>query len=547
MTKTLSLMAEISKVLACTPSDRGRSIIDSPYTKQIMEQLPPQETYLIIKESWGSDSQILLQYVLPEAVCHFIDLDCWDGENFSVEAVMEWLTELYNASFESLMQALETIDLEILVLMFQTYVEVVHVRPTDEHIPELIDEGFESLDNMYFYRIILEDDHCHFIKEMLSILFTSYQDLYYTILEGVMYELKTSMEETTYEKRALRLMEMGFPQPDEAASVYRHIRPVKLLNRGILKEKIPVINKHVHMLPTVYLEQFSKGKSLLVSSIEKSSSETRERFLYEMIYLANKVLMADFKPLNNSDEIRHSMEKASSLASLGLSIAMREKGASADDVLKEINAETLFSLGYNMVYEQQHRLRLLLSEVDGSIIPERLREFTEGLLKKRPLFKDRDFSSMDELLDVTGIVGSIEAMSCIISALEWDDQIASLSGTNTGTNIDMESVILTSLAVNACTRGSRFRPLTASEFKSFLSLTTRRKGRVRILVPSFVSDMETYLLNLKGDLEKGIVSSMASSLATRMEEEIAGVKDLGELDARFITCFIVKLKDQSPA
>jgi hypothetical protein len=55
MTNKLSLKAEISKVLACTPSPRGRSIIDSPYTRQIMEQLPPQETYLIIRESWGSD------------------------------------------------------------------------------------------------------------------------------------------------------------------------------------------------------------------------------------------------------------------------------------------------------------------------------------------------------------------------------------------------------------------------------------------------------------------------------------------------------------
>ena len=32
-------------------------------------------------------------------------------------------------------QALETIDLEILVLLFQTYIEVVHVRPADEQMP----------------------------------------------------------------------------------------------------------------------------------------------------------------------------------------------------------------------------------------------------------------------------------------------------------------------------------------------------------------------------------------------------------------------------
>ncbi len=43
-----------------------------------------------------------------------------------MEGVMEWLVELSNASFESLIGALETIDLEILVLLFQAYIDVVH-------------------------------------------------------------------------------------------------------------------------------------------------------------------------------------------------------------------------------------------------------------------------------------------------------------------------------------------------------------------------------------------------------------------------------------
>ena len=542
MTKQLSLTAEISKVLACPPSERGRGIIDSPYTKQILEQLPPQETYLIIKEAWGSDSQILLQYVPPEAVCHFIDLDCWDGENFSVEAGMEWLVEIHNASPESFIQALETIDLEILVLLFQTYIEVVHVRPADEQIPDLIDEGFESIDNMYYYRIILDDDHSHFIKEMLSILFTSYRDLYYIILEGVMNELKTGMEETTFERRSLRLMEMGFPQPDEAISIYQHIRPERLLNQGIIKEKVPIIDKHLNMLPTIYLEQFSQERGLLVTSLEKTSSETRQRFLYEMIYLANKIIMADFRPLNNSDEIKHSMEKASSLASLGLSIAMKEKGLNAENVLSDINAETLFSLGYNMIYAQQRRFRLLLKDIEVSMIPERLKEYAEGLLKKRPLFKNKEYSRIEDLEEITRFVDKIETMARIMPALEWEDQIPNLAGTNTGANLDMETIILTSLAVNATTKHSRFRPLIISELLSFLSLTTRRKGSLHILVPSFTKDMETYLLGLNDTLDQAIVADLASSLTIRLEEEIGGLKDLDQIDPRFITCFTVKLK-----
>ncbi|HPJ06418.1 MAG TPA: DUF6178 family protein, partial [Deltaproteobacteria bacterium] len=81
MTNKLTLKDEISRVLACTLSERARGIIDSPYTKQILEQLPPQEAYIVIKESWGMDSQILLQYVPAEAVCRFIDLDCWERDS----------------------------------------------------------------------------------------------------------------------------------------------------------------------------------------------------------------------------------------------------------------------------------------------------------------------------------------------------------------------------------------------------------------------------------------------------------------------------------
>ena len=440
------------------------------------------------------------------------------------------------------MQALETIDLEILVLLFQTYIEVVHVRPADEQIPELMDEGFESIDNMYYYRIILDDDHTHFIKEMLSILFTSYRDLYYIILEGVMNELKTGMEEATFERRSLRLMEMGFPQPDEAISIYQHIRPERLLNQGIIKEKVPIINKRLNMLPTIYLEQFSQERGLLVTELEKTSSETRQRFLYEMIYLANKIIMADFRPLNNSDEIKHSMEKASSLASLGLSIAMKEKGVSADAVLSEINAETLFSLGYNMIYEQQRRLRLLLNDVEVSMIPERLKVYAEGLLKKRPLFKDKEYSRIEDLEEVTRFVDKIETMARIMSALEWEDQIPNLAGTNTGANLDMETVILTSLAVNATTQRSSFRPLTAAELTAFLSQATRLKDGVRISATTFMNDLQTYLLGLNTTLDRALITDTASSLTARMEDEIGGLGDLDQLDPRFISCFTVNIK-----
>jgi len=541
MTNKLTLKDEISRVLACTLSERARGIIDSPYTKQILEQLPPQEAYIVIKESWGMDSQILLQYVPAEAVCRFIDLDCWERDSLSVDSLMEWLMELSGASSESLIQAFETLDLEILVLLFQDYIEVVHVRPTDEHIPDLLDEGFESLDNTYFYRVINEDDRSHFIKEMLSMLFTHEQELYASILEAVMYEMKTTMEETSYERRSLRLMEMGFPSPEEAIEVYRHVQPEKLLNQGIVKGKTPVITKHLHMLPEVYLDQFSQGGSLLLKDLDKTSEKTRERFTYEMIYLANKLVMADCRPLNDSRGIRLSMEKASSMVTLGLRVAMREKGLPAESILNSINAETLFSLGYNMIYVQQRRLRLLLNDFERSMIPEHMRELTDGLLRKRPLYRDREFSSIEDLDEVSLLMDRLEAMAAILPHLNRDLRIQDLTGTNTGAEVDLESIILTSLPVNIMCRETWFRPISRDELLDFLSRATRIKGSRRTVHDAFRKELSGYLTTLEGSLDPGRADDIAGILSMRLEEEIRGMRDLSSLDPRFITCLVVKL------
>ncbi|HWR69020.1 MAG TPA: DUF6178 family protein [Desulfomonilia bacterium] len=541
MTKKLTLKSEISRVLACTLSERARGIIDSPYTRQILEQLPPQDAYIVIKESWGMDSQILLQYIPPETVCRFIDLDCWEQDSLSVDSVMDWLMEIYNASLESLIQALDSLDQEIIVLLFQNYIEVVHVRPTDEHIPDLIDGGFESLDSNFFYRMVNEDDRSHFIKEMLSILFTHEKDLYSSILESVMYELKSSMEEAAYERRSLRLMEMGFPSPDEAIDVYRHIRPEKLLNQGIIRDKTPVITRHLHMLPAVYLEQFSQGASLLVATLRKTTEETRERFIYEMIYLANKLVMADYRPLNDSEGVRLSMEKAGSLATLGLSVAIREKGLPAQEVLNSINAETLFSLGYNMVYVQQRRLKLLLNDIERTMIPEHMRELADGLLQKRPLYRSREFTGIEELDEVTLFMDRLEAMAGIMAHLNWEDRIPDLANTNTGAGLDMENIILTSLAVNTVSKETGFRPISRDELMGFLSKATRLEGDMRLVYPAFREQLPSHLKALDTSLGRELAEDIAGALTARLEEEAGGIKVLSSLEPRFITCLIVRL------
>lgn len=544
MNTKLTLQTELSKVLQCSPAERARTIIDSPYTKQILKQLSSQETYMLIKESWGTDSQILLPYIPPETISHFIDMDCWEKDTLSVEDLFEWLWEIYNASVDTLQEALEHIDLDLVILLFQSYLEVVQVVPTDEHIPDLLNAGYESFDDIYYFRFTEDDEKTQLLKDMLSILFTHHQDIYYGIMEGVLWEIKSFMEESLFERRTLRLMEMGFPPPDEAVSIYQHIRPDRLLKTGLQKEKTPLIDEDRSFLPSLYMEHFSQNKGIVVQAIADSPEETRDRLVYEMIYLANKIIMADFRPLNELDELRKSMDKASSITSLGLAIAMRENRSSAQSILENVNAETLFSLGYNMVYEQQKRLKLLLREIESSLIPESLNEYVEGLLKKRPLYRDTEFSTIEQLEQVTWNIDRIEALVNITAELAWDRQIGELKGTNTGTNLDMENIVLTSLAVNFIEKQTLFRPVSLTELLDFLERTTRLDSTgARVFLPQVRDDLIGYLSTFSGTRGECLIEALADLLVSRFDSELSGISTLTDLDVRFITCFVVRMQE----
>jgi hypothetical protein len=544
MNTKLTLKTELSKVLQCSPSQRVRTIIDSPYTRQILEQLSAQEAYLIVKESWGSDSQILFEYIPPETIGHFIDMDCWEKDGLNVERLIDWLWEIYNASLDALEKALNVLDLDMIILLFQSYLEVVQVVPTDENIPDLLNVGFESFDDIYYFRFTQDNEKIQLLKDILSIIFTHHQNIYYGIMEGVLWELKSFMEESIFERRTFRLMEMGYPPPEEAMSIYQRTRPENLLKTGIKKEKTPVIDKTKSLLPSLYMEHFSENRGLIVKALDQTNTESRDRFIYEMIYLANKIIMADFRPLNEVDELKSSMDKASSIASLGLAIIMKVNNSSAEDVLENINAETLFSLGVNMVYNQQQRLKILLKEIDLSMIPESLGEYVDGLLKKRPQYKEVEFSTIEQLEQVTACIDRIEAMALIMSGLGWNKKLRDLKGTNTGSDLDMENIILTSVAINFLEKQSYFRPLLRSELLNFLQQTTLiDSSGNRVFIPEVKNEFVSFLSTFDESIDHHLIEDTAELIIKRFEEEISGMADLAELDPRFITCFVVKIQE----
>ncbi len=534
------LATTVERILELALPQRATAIIDSPYTAEIMERIPTQDAYLIIKESFGSDSAILLPYTPPEKIVSFIDLDCWQGDTLTTDNLQEWISELAHASTETLLEALTALDLELVILLFQPHLQVIITRPTDDNIPELVENGYQTFDNNYFFTFNKFSKKTQLLRTILETLFAQAPDLYYRILEGVRWELPANMEETALQQRSLRLMELGFPPPPEAKSIYQYLKPEKILARGFRPEKAPRLGEAEYFVPSLYRAGMPSG-ALIETGLATLDAATRERFNFEMVYLTNKIIMADYQPLNDAEAVRLAAAKSADMVALGLALAMRAKGQTAPAVLEALNAESLFALAFNTLILLQRRLKDVLAGVASHMIPPAYREPTEGLLLKMPRYRDRSFSHLAELDLVTAAVDKLAVLRAIIHHIPWKGH--ALDNTNINLDgLDMENIILTALAVNIATRELTFRPLTSDEFNAFLARTTARHGHARRCQPGFAPDLTALLLGLDDTLDRRILADTVDSLVKRYEEEISGLKDLERVDPRFLTCLVVNLE-----
>lgn len=540
MDNAKELAIEITKVLSCQPEEKAKAIIDSPYCEEILQGIPVQDAYMIIKDNFSGDSQFLLPYVKPERIATFIDIDCWKGDIPSIEGIFEWLTELVNAADDVLMDALNVIDLELLILLFYPYMKVTVMSPTDDDIPELLEAGFETFDNNYFFAFADDTEETRLLRFILERSFLYNQDMYFRILEGVRWELPSSMEETAFHHRSIRLTELGFPPSEEASEIYSRKPTTGIMSSKIRSDQIPVIGeKEKYFLPAVYNERIS-GNDILVSAISETDPGTVEGFAFEMMYLANKVMMADYRPLNDTDSLKASVDKAVALTSLGLSVAMRRKGKDAAAIMKSMTAEMLFSLGFNVLVEQQDRLRRCLKGVGQGFIPMSCRDIAESLLRKYPVTISDRFITIDDVDNANESIDRLELMREIISGI--DLKRVSLDGANIDIEgMDLENVVLTMAALNAISGENSLRPLKREEFIAFVDTVTVVKEKKRTVKKKFADGLQGFLSALAPRSGLHSIAGTADQLCRRLETELAGFKSVEEINPRYITCLIIRL------
>ncbi|MCH8157712.1 MAG: hypothetical protein IID18_08185 [Nitrospinae bacterium] len=323
--ETLSRMS-VEDQIRCAIQLRGKQMQDfitlSPKANEVIRGLPPEEVYLLVKEVGFGDALPVLALMTEHQLQYGFDLEWWHKDRFLPERALEWIDILDQCGDSHIMEWFETEDFEQKVVLLQALIKVYKQdEMTDSY------EGVEDLEHFTpdgVYDIFFKASESKPLKATLMLLRHEDQALFYALLEAVIWYPVTQTVEKAYRSRLSRTSERGIFDFEEAFEIYSRMDPESL------KASVPELSDFA------YSEQLNIAPKFPLTSVESvpffkdsvSLLENPERIdtlCWELIYLANKVMVADQEDPSDLEVRKETLRKALGYVNIGL-----ELGASGD-------------------------------------------------------------------------------------------------------------------------------------------------------------------------------------------------------------------------
>jgi hypothetical protein len=341
----LSLDGQIAVVCEAPVAQRAALLELAPDPGELIPLMPEAELCFTAKAVGLADAGWMLEYATPEQVVASVDLDAWDGFKPDYQAFDLWLAILAEAGEVPLLRAIQSIDAELTVLYLCERIDIV-LKPNDDESWQPPD-GSQTLEGQFYFCARNASDDIAPLLHALHVLFTKDYWLYFRLMQGAIWELKSELEEWAFRWRSARLEDLGFPTWDRAMRIYGYIRPDR---RADLEQEGAVLDVPGRDLP-IWLPQLpatANSQRLLFMAAAELGEDERRSFFYAFTALANEVAVADRLPLGDVETLPRALEKAAEVASDGLEYVAQENHMGAAEVLRRSSLERLFRVGASL-------------------------------------------------------------------------------------------------------------------------------------------------------------------------------------------------------
>jgi len=346
--EALSRMS-IPEQVRCVQSLRGKEQMDlltlSSQAVPVVRLLPEEDIYFMVKEVGEEDALPVLAIISEKQLQYIFDMEWWRGDKFVPQKAMDWLLLMEKASDQQLLHWLLTEDFDQKVMVLQALIKVFkNDEMTDQY------DGVEGLEHFTLDGVIdiflKVEDAAPLLKNLFKLLYAEDQKIFYALMEAVIWYEPTPTVETAYRWQRSRVEEKGILPFDEAIEVYS-LLDVDSLRLEAPSHEVFVDPESPYAVAPVHPLTDTDSSTFFGQCLAMMKNHGRVNAICgELMYLANKVMVADKQEFGNMDSHHETMRKVLGYINIGLELGAGGDIAKGESLLNQTWMQSLFQVGY---------------------------------------------------------------------------------------------------------------------------------------------------------------------------------------------------------
>ncbi len=562
----LTRRRQIDVVLRTPWAKRQELILLASDSRGLVQALPEDEVYWMIKERGRSDSLAVISRTTHEQFQYLIDIDCWDKDRIETKDLIEWYRLLSKCNEAKVLEWFSQADDQLLIYSLKQFMQIYKF----DHDAD-ISEDYESmpsftLDGSDYFRFS-SDEARLIIMPLLNVVYQNDRERFYSLIEGVTWDSVLESEDEALEWRLKRIAEKGFPAIHGALSVYQHVtdEEIERMRQGAGKG-------HLQPEPAALRLRYGFEEGGIPTFLYQVLSALEQVDLVEhlqqqFVHLANKVVTADSLKIREIQDKQKALHKVLGYISIGLEHISSTDVGSGVGLLQETHPELLFRTGFSTIAALQQRIK----QFDGRVWlqdRELFRTFYDqpwaetilGLIQPRPLLFEgciqpgsagyRDFECLDDIAAVERCIACAQAADTVLfRGLEIDSEYL-LQDFVASTTLDgiegltASAVFLTALAQNMVNGVHELEALTGSDLQVFIdtAFTALPDGERHSLQNDLYQQACDWIAGLDTVAASGMTGMQLfiKHALSLLEDEFSHVIAKKSIDNRYISSLLLK-------
>ncbi len=549
--------------------EKAELILRSEYPQAIVEQLGPENFYIIANSADKELLPDLLTFANTDQLLFYTDFQCFEYDLVNEKKFEVWIKYLLDASDDKFLEWFFNMDFNFIVTAYKKLLRIIKTTPEEVMDEVLQDEQYFSIDFLY-YICIKESHDFDTIKHSLELLFEFKKSLYVNLMECIIGEIITETEEEAYLSHLERLSESGFPEKDIAMSIYTPLTREEWLNveKKHDKDISQAFKANIFAQDTEYLKPVIQSSDSLfiddvLSYIFDRNSVLRDELHAEIMGITNKILALSMKKnydLNEHELIR-ALNEAKGILNISLILLTDMSITDSAEILSHYWLEHIFRRGFCELIIYRKKAHSLIKRFKPENIESMLCFFSSiyectlrGLIRLSPLFHDPEYS--DTLYNLRGFqtprdieitgkrLSAIENILQVFSSMEDFNELfgSELSLNMPEEEITPQSVLFTGFANYTLSKTFSARPLDVSSVTSFfkMAFTIDKNGKHKINTKTKKEFFNFFESSYKEELP--FVSSLLEESFKNSTDELERIDLSKAPDGRFIRsfCFFAK-------